>query len=175
MAARLDDTGLDRENQDRPCTDQLSRIGESTLPIADLHVDDLEVKRIYLLHRFHGSGVGKRLMAEAGSHVQLVQAPRLLLGVYANNHDAIAFYVRQDFAKLVSAFSTSWQKLRRHDLEPEPSAVSWQRSCCSLLRRFFLDAVAVPTAPALGRCRMFSQRSVSDRFWLLAFLPQPRR
>ena len=75
-------------------------LAKSTLPIADLHVDDLEVKRIYLLHRFHGSGVGKRLMAQAISHAQLVQAPRLLLGVYANNHDAIAFYFRQGFRKI---------------------------------------------------------------------------
>ncbi len=75
-------------------------LAQSTLPLADLHVDDLEVKRIYLLHRFHGSGVGKRLMAEAISQAQLLHAPRLLLGVYANNHDAIAFYIRQGFRKI---------------------------------------------------------------------------
>ncbi|QBB71297.1 GNAT family N-acetyltransferase [Pseudolysobacter antarcticus] len=75
-------------------------LAKSTLPLADLHADDLEVKRIYLLHRFHGSGVGKRLMAEAISQAKLVDAPRLLLGVYANNHDAIAFYIRQGFRKI---------------------------------------------------------------------------
>jgi len=75
-------------------------LAKSTLPIADLHVDDLEVKRVYLLHRFHGSGIGKRLMAAAISYAQSVHAPRLLLGVYANNHDAIAFYTRQGFRKI---------------------------------------------------------------------------
>ena len=75
-------------------------LAKSTLPIADFPVDDLAVKRIYLLHRFHGSGVGKRLMAVAISHAQLLHAPRLLLGVYANNHEAIAFYVRQGFRKI---------------------------------------------------------------------------
>lgn len=75
-------------------------LAKSTLPIADLPVDDLAVKRIYLLHRFHGSGVGKRRIAVAISHAQLLHAPRLLLGVYANNHEAIAFYVRQGFRKI---------------------------------------------------------------------------
>lgn len=67
------------------------------LPTADPRADDLEIKRIYLLHRFHGSGVGKRLMAHAISHAQGRGCSRLLLGVFANNAAAIAFYERCGF------------------------------------------------------------------------------
>jgi hypothetical protein len=35
------------------------------LPLPDLREDDLEVKRIYLLHRAQGTGIGVRLMKEA--------------------------------------------------------------------------------------------------------------
>lgn len=57
---------------------------------------DIELKRIYSLSRFHGSGLGAALMkqalAAAAGH------DRLLLGVYARNHRAIAFYRKQGFA-----------------------------------------------------------------------------
>ena len=56
---------------------------------------DRELKRIYSLSRFHGSGLGAALMAAA------VEAAagheRLLLGVYARNARAIAFYRKQGF------------------------------------------------------------------------------
>jgi ribosomal protein S18 acetylase RimI-like enzyme len=56
---------------------------------------DIELKRIYTLSRFHGTGLGGALMeaevAGAGSYA------RLLLGVKADNHRAIAFYRKQGF------------------------------------------------------------------------------
>ena len=56
---------------------------------------DVELKRIYTLSRFHGSGLGGALMdaavAGAAGHT------RLLLGVKADNHRAIAFYRKQGF------------------------------------------------------------------------------
>jgi ribosomal protein S18 acetylase RimI-like enzyme len=59
---------------------------------------DIELKRIYSLSRFHGSGLGAALMrcaleAAAGHR-------RLLLGVYARNDRALAFYRKQGFADL---------------------------------------------------------------------------
>ncbi|WP_411286940.1 GNAT family N-acetyltransferase [Phenylobacterium sp.] len=65
------------------------------IPTAD---SDMELKRIYLLHRFQGSGLGVRLMETAVQAARGAGAKRLLLGVYAGNARAIAFYARHDFA-----------------------------------------------------------------------------
>lgn len=59
---------------------------------------DIELKRIYSLLRFHGSGLGAALMKQAldAAHGHR----RLLLGVYAQNERALAFYRKQGFADL---------------------------------------------------------------------------
>jgi len=64
------------------------------LPLLDVGPDDLEVKRVYLLHRFQGTGIGARLMNEALSAAQARGTRRLLLGVYQGNTSAISFYNR---------------------------------------------------------------------------------
>lgn len=69
------------------------------LPLADAS-RDLELKRIYLLGRYHGGGTGKRLLAQALEHARSVGAARLLLGVYAGNDAAIGFYRRHGFSNL---------------------------------------------------------------------------
>jgi ribosomal protein S18 acetylase RimI-like enzyme len=58
---------------------------------------DLEIKRIYLLSRFQGAGVGARLLAAALEAARAVGARRVLLGVYRGNTSALAFYARQGF------------------------------------------------------------------------------
>lgn len=75
-------------------------LAPAELPIPDLAADDLEIKRIYLLHRFQGNGLGKRLLAKAIEQAQARKVRRLLLGVYAQNDDAIGFYQRQGFRKV---------------------------------------------------------------------------
>ncbi len=69
------------------------------LPIADPAPDDFEVKRIYLLNRFHGGGIGRRLMDAAVRHARDRGSRRLLLGVYGKNDAAIAFYERYGFTR----------------------------------------------------------------------------
>jgi ribosomal protein S18 acetylase RimI-like enzyme len=61
---------------------------------------DLELKRIYALSRFHGSGLGRGLMEAAIDHARTLGAPRLLLGVYAGNARALAFYARNGFVRI---------------------------------------------------------------------------
>jgi ribosomal protein S18 acetylase RimI-like enzyme len=56
---------------------------------------DIELKRIYALSRFHGSGIGAALL-EAALEACTGHA-RILLGVYAQNARAIAFYRKQGF------------------------------------------------------------------------------
>jgi ribosomal protein S18 acetylase RimI-like enzyme len=60
---------------------------------------DLEIKRIYLLSRFQGGGVGARLMRVALEAARREGAPRVLLGVYGENATALTFYARQGFAE----------------------------------------------------------------------------
>ena len=69
------------------------------LPVATDEAD-LELKRIYLLSRFHGAGAGQALMEAAIAEAGRRGARRLLLGVYAGNRRARAFYVRQGFSQV---------------------------------------------------------------------------
>jgi ribosomal protein S18 acetylase RimI-like enzyme len=68
----------------------------SELPVP-LDPGDLELKRIYLLSRFHGTGTAAHLMKLAMEFAHAAGAKRLLLGVYGQNARAIAFYRRQGF------------------------------------------------------------------------------
>ncbi len=69
-----------------------------SLPLPGLDARDLELKRIYLLSRFHGGGLGRALMERAVAQARERGARRLLLGVYAGNQRALAFYARNGFA-----------------------------------------------------------------------------
>lgn len=71
------------------------------LAIADLDREtDLEIKRIYVLSRFHGTGVGAELMTAALDEAKLRGARRALLGVYSQNHRALAFYAKHGFTRI---------------------------------------------------------------------------
>ncbi len=61
---------------------------------------DIELKRIYLLSKFHGGSVASRLMDAVTDEAQDFQ--RLLLGVKDDNHRAIAFYKKQGFDQIAA-------------------------------------------------------------------------
>jgi ribosomal protein S18 acetylase RimI-like enzyme len=69
------------------------------LPLVDISPDDAEVKRVYLLSRFRGAGLGRRLMLEAQKHARTRGVRRLLLGVYSGNSAAISFYERLGYQR----------------------------------------------------------------------------
>jgi ribosomal protein S18 acetylase RimI-like enzyme len=69
------------------------------LPVA-VTTDDLELKRIYLLHRFQGSGLGRRLLEWCVSSARELGRSRMLLGVKADNTAALAFYDRMGFVRI---------------------------------------------------------------------------
>jgi GNAT superfamily N-acetyltransferase len=73
-------------------------LSPADVPIADPRPDDLEVKRIYLLSRFHGGGTGRALMDAALDEAKTRKAGRILIGVYEGNARAIAFYRKCGFA-----------------------------------------------------------------------------
>lgn len=65
---------------------------EPDLPLEGLSADDYEIRRIYLLHRFQGQGIGRQLIRAATEYARTIGAARLLLGVYSRNTTALAFY-----------------------------------------------------------------------------------
>ncbi len=75
-------------------------VAPAQLPLPDVSVQDLEIKRIYVLSKFQGGGTGKVLVAEALQYSRTWNASRLLLGVYAGNDSAIGFYEHVGFRKL---------------------------------------------------------------------------
>jgi ribosomal protein S18 acetylase RimI-like enzyme len=60
---------------------------------------DLEIKRIYLLSKYQGGGVGAGLLAAAAERARARGAQRLWLAVWGQNARAIGFYARQGFSQ----------------------------------------------------------------------------
>lgn len=75
-------------------------LAQPDVPVDDLHPSDLEIKRLYLLHRFQAAGLGRRLLQQAIESAQSQGCRRLLLGVYSQNHAALAFYERMGFRRV---------------------------------------------------------------------------
>jgi ribosomal protein S18 acetylase RimI-like enzyme len=79
-------------------------VGFAVLSPPDLPVtvteDDIELKRIYLLHRFQGGGLGRRLLEWSAAEARSMGKKRLLLGVKADNTAALAFYDRVGFVRI---------------------------------------------------------------------------
>ena len=71
--------------------------GPANLPIPDPRPGDVEIRRLYLLHRFHGAGVGWALMRAALENARVSSASRALLGVNSDNARALSFYWRIGF------------------------------------------------------------------------------
>jgi len=75
-------------------------LGPAEIPGAAEDASDLELKRIYVLSRFHGGGPGKALMQRAVERAAERGARRVLLGVYRHNERAIRFYQKNGFAQI---------------------------------------------------------------------------
>jgi ribosomal protein S18 acetylase RimI-like enzyme len=67
------------------------------LPLPDLGPSDIELKRIYLFSRFHGTGGGQGLLDHAIATAEAAGRKRLLLGVYRENLRALSFYRKNGF------------------------------------------------------------------------------
>ncbi len=78
---------------------------EPDLPV-ETTPDDYELRRIYLLHRFQGLGLGRALMEDALERTRKLGRNRLLLGVYGKNHDAIRFYKKAGFRQIGERYFT---------------------------------------------------------------------
>jgi diamine N-acetyltransferase len=69
-------------------------LGPGELPGAA--TGDFEIKRIYVLRRWHGGGLGKQLFEKCCEEARKRDGLRLLLAVYTANQLAQQFYIRQD-------------------------------------------------------------------------------
>ncbi len=72
----------------------------AALPEPEPYPDDLEVQRIYLLSRFHGTSTGHALMNQAIAETKARGKRQLVLGVLKTNTRAVDFYRRQGFAEI---------------------------------------------------------------------------
>lgn len=61
---------------------------------------DIEIKRIYVLSRLQGSGLGRDLISTALDHARANGHSSIVLGVYKGNERALAFYGRAGFEAL---------------------------------------------------------------------------
>jgi GNAT superfamily N-acetyltransferase len=61
---------------------------------------DLELKRVYVLHRWHGTGLGGALFHAVEEEAKARGATRLILAVYTANTAAQGFYTRQGFTQI---------------------------------------------------------------------------
>jgi ribosomal protein S18 acetylase RimI-like enzyme len=56
-----------------------------------------ELKRLYIFYRFHGKGLGRRLMGDVLSFAKRMKSERIWLQVHEANTHAIEFYKRLGF------------------------------------------------------------------------------
>ena len=70
------------------------------LPAETIKPGDYELRRIYLLHRFQGLGIGGALLRQAINAARELGYRRLTLGVYGKNHDALRFYEKAGFREI---------------------------------------------------------------------------
>jgi len=68
------------------------------VPLPGAGPSDAEIRRIYVLHRFHKEKVGWSLMKTALDAARRTGRRRMLVGVYGKNERAIAFYERVGFS-----------------------------------------------------------------------------
>ncbi len=73
-------------------------VGYAVLTPPDLPIDtddgDIELRRIYLLSKWQGGGLGRRLIEASIDHARKAGKRRVLIGVYSGNDGAIGFYRR---------------------------------------------------------------------------------
>lgn len=70
--------------------------GKSCLPGTDA-ATDIALHRIYLLSRWHGTGLGRQLFDVVETHARDRGAARLVLSVYTENAKALRFYRARGF------------------------------------------------------------------------------
>lgn len=71
------------------------------LPFTDARTD-VELKRIYVMSKWHGGGWGAKLFQAVEEEARARGAARLVLSVYVKNHNAQKFYQKRGFEQVGS-------------------------------------------------------------------------
>ena len=91
-------------------TSTTAPVGYQMLTTPDLPVElqagDIEIKRIYILSRFQGGGLGRRMVDAALDAARAMGKTRVLLGVYSENLPAQGFYARMGFSEIGDRYFT---------------------------------------------------------------------
>ncbi len=74
-----------------------SQIGPMKLPLEGYIPNSLELYRFYVSDEAKGSGLAKKLFDNLMEFVRANKAPALYLGVWSENHRALAFYHKLGF------------------------------------------------------------------------------
>jgi ribosomal protein S18 acetylase RimI-like enzyme len=84
-----------------------------------------ELKRLYIFYRFHGKGLGGRLMEDVLSFARQLKSEKIWLQVHEANTHAIEFYKRFGFYPDRGRSVSSWQGfLPSSDSRINPSALT---------------------------------------------------
>ncbi|MFC4353766.1 GNAT family N-acetyltransferase [Chryseomicrobium palamuruense] len=76
---------------------KINQYDAQTEPMEDT---DLEIERIYVLQAFQKHGLGKQLYLKALERAEVHEKGRIWLGVWENNHNALAFYQKMGFKRI---------------------------------------------------------------------------
>lgn len=74
--------------------------GPCSLPHPDVTPTAGELKRLYVSRAHHGAGLGRLLFDTAIDWLQQQQRQPIWLGVYSENHRALAMYLRRGFVQV---------------------------------------------------------------------------
>ena len=81
-----------------------SQVRRSTPPLCVDHEAPIELHRFYLDSRVHGTGLASRLMRTVHSAAEELQGRHIWLGVWEQNHRAIAFYKKELFVDVGTTY-----------------------------------------------------------------------
>jgi len=81
-----------------------AQVRRSTPPLCVTHADPIELYRLYVDQRAHGSGLASRLMQVVHQAASEFQGRHIWLGVWEQNSRAIAFYKKVMFVDVGSTF-----------------------------------------------------------------------
>ena len=73
------------------------KVNWGTAQTESLQGDSLEIQRIYVLEDFKGKNIGQLLLMEAIAIAKSKKLEYIWLGVWENNHRALAFYKKNNF------------------------------------------------------------------------------
>lgn len=76
------------------------KINQSSAQTEPMDSDHLEIERIYVLKEFQKLGLGKLLYDKALERAKELAKSKIWLGVWENNHNALAFYSKIGFERI---------------------------------------------------------------------------